>query len=109
MIIKVIGAKWKHDRAGNAELYVRENGRVCIKMRILNKAGTYWLECREMDLYEDDDGKGCYLGNGLKALNASTLGHAKAVAEGIYEKWVEEQIMRYSRILEQRFGRTVWN
>ena len=102
------GAKWLVDRDGNAEFHVRNSGRDIVKMRILNKEGSFWLECRDMGMYEDNGTDKLYLGGGLCRLDAPTLKRAQAAAERIYESWVEEQIMYYSRFLEQIFGQTVW-
>ena len=102
------GARWLVDRDGNSGFHVKDNGRDKVILRILKKGGTYWLECREMGMYEDDGTDSVYLGAGLCSLDAPTLKRAQASAERIYESWVEEQIMYYSRFLEQIFGKTVW-
>ena len=108
MIEMTSGARWLIGRDGNSEFHVRDSGRDHVKMRVLNKDGSFWLECHEMGMYDDDGAESVHLGTGLCGLNAPTLKRAQAAAERIYEGWVEEQIMHYSRFLEQIFGKTVW-
>ena len=108
MNMRMRGTGWRYGMDGNAEFRVVNNGCSRVKMRLIPKDGSFWLECRDMDLVEED---GCcrYAGYGLRDLETSVLRKAQETAERMYEEWVEEQILYYSRFLEQVFGRTVWS
>ncbi len=102
------GAVWSVGKDGNAEYRMRIDGCNCVKMRLLRRDGSYWLECRDMEVFVDED-RGDVAGKGLINLGTASLRKAQEAAERAYETWVEDQISHYSRILEEIFGRTVWS
>ena len=105
---KMKGAVWSVGKDGNAECRMRIDGCECVKMRLLRREDSFWLECREMELFVDEE-SGDVAGRGWINLRTTSLRKAQEAAERTYETWVEDQISHYSRILEEIFGRTVWS
>ena len=102
------GAVWSVGKDGNAECRMRIDGCDCVKMRLLRREGSFWLECRDMELFADEE-SGNRTGRGWINLRTTSLRKAQEAAERAYETWVEDQISHYSRILEEIFGRSVWS
>ena len=102
------GAVWNVGKDGNAECRMRIDGCDCVKMRLLRREGSFWLECRDMELFVDEE-SGNRTGRGWINLRTTSLRKAQEAAERAYETWVEDQISHYSRIIEEIFGRSVWS
>ena len=102
------GAVWNVGKDGNAECRMRIDGCDCVKMRLLRREGSILLECRDMEMFVDEE-SGNRTGRGWINLRTTSLRKAQEAAERAYETWVEDQISHYSRILEEIFGRSVWS